>query len=232
MARRYIVLALAAVLALAVAVPVLAAPDRAVAPKVVAVSKQAIKKSRSALRVARQAKRQARSAAENAAAALAAASAQPATPRVQIGLAAAPATTESESFVALAGGPSVEVNVPASGLIEVWAQVTMDGAGTASLYQDGAEMPGQSEVCGAPEGGGGLFSGESTAAPGEPTTLGTPASLPFCGTEGAPGPVLFQTTPGTHRYELRYASCGCSEGGPGASPVTFSARRIYVAPRP
>lgn len=225
-------LALAVVLALAVAVPVLAAPERAVAPKVVAVSKQAMKKSRTALRVARQAKRQARGAAESAAAALAAAGSQPATPRIQVGLAAAAATTESESFVALEGGPSVEVTVPASGLIEVWAQATMDEAGAVSLYQDGAEMPGQSENCGAPEGGSGLFSGENLGGSGETFTVGTPAAGFFCGTEGAPGPVLFQTTPGTHRYELRYASCGCGGGGPEASPVTFSARRLYVAPRP
>jgi hypothetical protein len=49
----------------------------------------------------------------------------------------------------------------------------------------------------------------------------------FCATVGAPSPVTFQTTPGAHTYELRYAFCGCS-----GTEVTFSNRRLWVNPIP
>jgi hypothetical protein len=248
MTRKAMVSALAIVLVVAVAVPVMAAQDTVLTPRVTQeLSKRALAKARMALRSARgadQKAKQARSAAtrasrtgiralaaaRNAQVAAGTANAAIEATKVRAGVAAAGATTASESFVALPGGPSVAVTVPPSGLIEVWAQVTMDEAGAVSLFQDGAEMPGQSESCGPPGGGGALLSGEALAIPETPVALATPATPPFCATDGPPSPVLFQTTPGAHTYELRYASCGC--GGGETSPVTFSERRLFVATRP
>ena len=50
-------------------------------------------------------------------------------------------TDEENTFVDL-GGPSVDVTVPASGLIEVWAQATISD-GVVSLFEDGQQLPGQ-----------------------------------------------------------------------------------------
>ncbi|MEX2106152.1 MAG: hypothetical protein WD810_04570 [Solirubrobacterales bacterium] len=239
MTRKLMVLGLAAFLAIVVAVPVLA-QTTTVSPKVSQdLAVRALAKARLALLTARSAKGQSRVAARTAQAALnaaneakgAAAAAQVVvdTSRVQAGLAAGGATTEAEEFVALPGGPSVTVTVTASGLIEVWAQAKMSESGAVSLFEDGQAMPGQSEACAPLGGGGALFSGDGVVIEGS-ITAGTPATLPFCSTEGAPGAVLFQTSPGQHSYELRYASCGCGEGE--GSPVTFSQRRLFVAPRP
>ena len=48
-----------------------------------------------------------------------------------------------------------------------------------------------------------------------------------CGSNGPPGPVLFETTPGEHTYSLRYADCGCDP-----ADAEFSDRTLTVAPRP
>jgi hypothetical protein len=241
MNRKLVVLVLAAVLAVAIVVPSLA-QTHTVSPRVSSdLSQRAMAMARTSLRTSREAKRRSRSAEEQAqvatgtanAAAAGAAATQAAleATHVATGVAAAAATTLEETLVTLPGGPSVTVKVPASGLIEVWAQATMDEAGVVALYEDGKSMPGQSnsESCSTPGGEPGLFSGGISGLP-ESLTLGTPASSLICATEGPPGPVLFQTTPGSHTYELRYASCGCN--GVGTSPVTFSNRRLYVAPRP
>lgn len=245
MTRKVLVLCLAAIFVVGVAVPVLA-QSPTLTPQAAKLSERALAKAKVALRTARAAKRQARlaeeagnAAAQSAAVASgeakgAAAEAQAAvdSTRVQSAVAAGDATTLAEGFVALPGGPNLTVMVPASGLIEVWAQVTMDEAGAVSLYQDDQEMPGQSGLCGPPEGGAALFSGTNFPFESGPLTLSTPAGGPFnCANEGAPGSLLFQTSPGQHIYELRYASCGCGVGGTGSSPVTFSQRRLYVAPR-
>jgi hypothetical protein len=236
MTRKLMVLGLAAVLVVAVAVPVVA-QDRVVTPKLQKISKRALKKSKTALRTSRAAMRQARLALQEvqtprgvsapAAAALAAAAQTTvgSTP-ISTATAAGTVTTASEEFVALAGGPSVTVTVPASGLIEVWAQAAINEDGAVSLYEDGKPMPGQAELCG-PEGAGVLFAVEASL--GEPILIGTPAGPGFglCGNQGAPAPVLFQTTPGTHAYELRYADCGC-----GGDDPTFAERRLFVGPRP
>lgn len=245
MTRKLMVLALAAVLVVAVAIPV-TAQERTVAPKLQKISKRALKTSKRALKTSKQALRTSRAArlaaqrAEGAAGAAGvdaaaakqvAAAAQGTATAAQarldanataVGSAPGTVATVSETFVALPGGPSVTVTVPPSGLIEVWAQATLE-AGSVSLYEDGEQMPGQSEDC-APEGAGGaLFSGEGGRL------VGTPAVPPFCSASGAPGAVLFQTTPGTHTYELRYATtCACEE----APAPTISDRRLYVAPRP
>jgi hypothetical protein len=243
MNRKLTVLALAAVLALAIVVPSLAQPAT-VSPRVSsALSQRAMRMARTSLRTARSAKRQSRAAEELAqsaegtakAASASAAATQAALNATHVvsGVVAAAATTESETLVALPGGPSVDVTVPASGLIEVWAQARTNESGAVSLFEDGKPMAGQLELepCGGKPGAGILFSGGPVES--EPTLLiGTPGTITvagICATLGPPGPVLFQTTPGQHSYELRYESCGCA--GP-STPVTFSDRRLFVAPRP
>lgn len=235
MNRKLAVLVLAGVLAIAIVVPSLAQTGT-VAPRVSsALTQRAIAKARTSLRVSRAAKWQSRVAEELAQSAAATATASQAaldSTRTVSAVAAAAATTESETLVALPGGPSLGVTVPVSGLIEVWAQATTDEGGAVSLFEDGQPMAGQIELelCGGKPGSGILFSGGPLES--EPTlAIGTPGSLSLggiCASVGPPGPVLFQTTPGHHTYELRYESCGCA--GPG-SPVTFSNRRLYVAPR-
>ncbi len=137
---------------------------------------------------------------------------------------AASVSTQSAEYVAL-GGPSVDVDVPPSGLIEVAAQATLpDGSddGAVALFEDGQLMPGQAIDCG-PDGAPALF----TLMPMGPedTIGGTPASQPLCATFGPPAAVRFVTTPGPHTYELRYALC-CT------GTATFENRRLWVTPLP
>lgn len=237
MSRKLMVLGLAVVLVVAVAVPVVA-QKRVVAPKLEKISKRALKKSKTALRTARAANRRARSAQALASAAgtsAGEAKANAAQTRaaleanaVRSDFAAGGVEASSEEFVSR-GGPSVTLVVPPSGLIEVWAQATVHGEGAVSLFEDGKPLAGQTTFCSPDEGTGVLFSVGVEA--GEPLTVATPAAggVGICGSLGAPGPVLFQTSPGTHTYELRYASCGCEDP---AEAAGFVARRLFVAPRP
>lgn len=252
MTRKLMVLGLAAVLVVAVAIPVVA-QERVVTPKLQKISKAALKQSKKALRTAQAARRQARSAAVGAgnaqSAAVAAANlahgsdalakeakasadqtrqALVAT-RVQSDVAPDGVEVSSEAFVSRPGGPSVTVGVLSSGLIEVWAQATVSGEGAVSLFEDGKPLEGQAGLCSPDEDAGALFSVGAEA--GEPITISTPAGggAGLCGSLGAPSPVLFQTTPGTHTYELRYASCGCEDP---AEAAGFTDRRLFVAPRP
>ena len=239
MTRKLMVLVLAAVLAIAVAIPVVA-QERVVTPKLQKISKRALKKSRTALRTAKGANRRARGAQALAASAGASAAEAKASAdgvraaldatQVKSGSAFGGVEVSSGEFVPQPGGPSVTVAVPASGLIEVWAQAVVYAEGAVSLFEDGKPLAGQTELCSPQEGTGVLFSVSIDEA-GEPIAVGTPAAgvLGVCGSLGAPGPVLFQTTPGTHTYELRYASCGCEDA---AEPAGFSDRRLFVAPRP
>lgn len=127
------------------------------------------------------------------------------------------------------GGPSVQVTVPPSGLVEVWAQVAIndDEGGGVGLFEDGQEVDGvaEAEICGddsalidATGGGPGGF--VSYATPPVPGVIG-------CTSAGAPGSVLLQRSPGPHTYELRYAQCSC-----GGAPAEFKDRTLRVAPRP
>jgi hypothetical protein len=241
MNSRLTVLALVAVLLAAFAVPALAAPSEAT-PDVQGISTRALAKARLALLTARSAKSQSRTAARTANSAVntaneakSVATTTQATldsTKVKSALAAGAVSTEAENYVQLPGGPSLPVTVSSSGLIEVWAQVTFLGEGAVALFEDGQRMPGQSEEC-APS-----FASSALIAAGAfsplPHTLGTPSSVTplgggefFCGVEGPPAGVLFQTTPGSHTYELRYQFSGC-----GCEPeVTFSNRLLRVAPR-
>jgi hypothetical protein len=238
MTRKLMVLALAVVLAVAVAIPVVAQP-RVATPKLQKISKRALRQSRAALRVARAANRQAQAVEGLAAGAAAvAAEAKAAAEQTRAALAAEGVRSavafegvevNSEEFVSRPGGPSVTVSVPPSGLIEVWAQAVVYAEGAVSLFEDGKPLAGQAELCSPEEKTGVLFS--VSVETGEPITVGTPAAAApgICGSLGAPGAVLFQTTPGTHTYELRYASCGCEDA---AEAAGFTDRRLFVAPRP
>lgn len=256
MNSRLTLLAVVTVLLAAFAVPALAAPSEETGD-VQGLSVRALAKARLALLTARSAKSESRRAARTAEAALNAAgkavgptgptgatgaagtngtdgatgatgSTGPSQAEVQSDFAAAPVTTEMETFEQLAGGPSVTVDVPPSGLIEVWGQATMEEGGAVSLFEDGVHMPGQnnSELCTPAIAGGILFAGYGGPLPEPTITAGTPSSV-LCGSMGAPGPVMFETTPGPHTYELRYSiGCGCEP------EITFSDRLLRVAPRP
>jgi hypothetical protein len=156
--------------------------------------------------------------------------AEVASTRPKIGFAADEVSTESESFVKLDGGPSVTVDVPTSNLVQVWGQALVQGEGNdegaVSLYEDGHPVEGQADCDVAKDV---LF---SAASPGVPSLVGTPAVPDFigCATLGAPGPVLFRSTTGEHSFEFRYAACACSSSP--AEKVTFSERRLVVAPLP
>jgi hypothetical protein len=231
--RRPLLLVLTAVLAIGLAIPAFGqetsvAPtfDRQGSARAIAKARLALLTARSALGQAQRAVQTSQTAKDKANTAKGiAAGAQTAldATKIQSAVATGGVTTDSSTFVPLAGGPSVTVAVPSSGLIEVWAQATMNDAGAISLFEDGQQMAGQSEECSNGDGGA-LFAGP----PGGPGTItvGTPAPAIFCSTSGAPGSVLLQTTPGQHTYELRYEYCGC--GGP---DVTFTNRRLMVAPR-
>lgn len=139
-------------------------------------------------------------------------------------------TTPSTTFVPL-GGPSVTVTVPASGTIMVAASSRSHGGdGSASLFENGVQLAGQNDFCNGPAGT--LF--DTLGQYGPPIALGTPGSLNLglegCASSGPPGPVVFQTSPGVHTYELRYsvATCGCG----GGEPATFSERKLWVTPLP
>jgi hypothetical protein len=136
-------------------------------------------------------------------------------------------STSNETSYEDLGGPSVSVAVPASGLIQVWAQATMtDGA--VSLFEDGQQVPDQdpNQLC---SGGGTPPPGDALiAAFGGTATLSTPAAFnpSGCGGPSGPSPVMFKTSPGSHTYSLQYASCGC--GG----QADFSDRFLAVSPVP
>jgi hypothetical protein len=239
MTRRLPGLILVAVAVVVAAVPAFAA-QKQVTPKLDQRSMvRALSKARLALLTARSAKSESRRAARTAQAAVNTATdakntviaTQIATQatlestKVKSSLAPGAVTTEEEKFVPLPGGPSVTVTAPASGLIEVWAQVTVAEEGATALFEDGQKMAGQGESCGA--GFDTALIAVKFGGP-EPTTIATPGAPGFvgCGVLGPPGSVLFQTSPGTHTYELRYESCGCSP------EATFSQRLLRVAPRP
>jgi hypothetical protein len=152
-------------------------------------------------------------------------SSAPTFPSASSTLAGPVSTSDDTTYVPL-GGPSVTVTIPPSGLFQVAASaIGDDDDGLVSLYQDGSQMPGQvgDGICGVD---GALF-GTYTAVPG--LRWGTPMNIfgGCLGVTGAPSPVVFQTTPGPHTYDLRYAYCGCS-----GTQATFSDVRLFVTPLP
>ncbi len=141
----------------------------------------------------------------------------------------ATATSGTTDYQAAPDGPRVTVTVPQSGLIEVWATVTVESdEGAVALFRDGnvVPIPGQDGICDLDNA---LL---MTQVGGGPLTISTPPSVPgfggICGTVGdAPAPVLFNQPPGEHTYELRYADCGCSPG----DDAVFTNRTLRVGPR-
>lgn len=252
MRTRLLVPALAITLAVAIAVPALAQPEN-VAPRLQKISKRALVKSTLALRVARQAQRRvaiaqadaaaalgeaasAKNAAATASAAAAAASAHQGTGEVaKIVSATETATVTTGADISspeALGGPSLQVTVPSSGLIEVWAQVETrnEEGGAVALYEDGSKVPGVSnaELCGDES-----VLIDAALLPGEPDEFSTASTPPVpgfvgCGSAGAPSSVLLNRPPGPHTYELRYSECSC--GGPGEAE--FRNRVLRIAPRP
>ncbi|MET0558541.1 MAG: hypothetical protein ABW065_07700 [Solirubrobacterales bacterium] len=140
----------------------------------------------------------------------------------------ASSSSPSGEFEAL-GGPQVQVVVPSSGLIEVWAQVAIndDEGGGVGLFEDGQEVDGVSEpeLCGDDS----VVIDASGGGPGNFVVFATPPvpGLVGCGSAGAPAPILLKRQPGIHTYELRYAQCSC-----GGAPAEFKDRVLRVAPRP
>ncbi len=135
------------------------------------------------------------------------------------------------------GGPAVQVTVPASGLIEVWAQVGIEEeeGGAVGLYEDGQKVTGISaaEFCGDPGGiqdGSALIDMQGIGPGGQFVPAATPPTVGLlgCASAGAPSSVLLNRPAGRHTYELRYSECSCNFGG-GAE---FRDRVLRVAPRP
>jgi hypothetical protein len=106
-------------------------------------------------------------------------------------------------------------------VIAVAAQATLAGTSTSdgavALYEDGAPIPGQADCTGADPGLFALPVGAGDLRGGTPAGLGL-----ACVTLGAPGAVMFHTSPGRHTYELRYAAPGRT--------ATFSNRQLYITP--
>ena len=101
-----------------------------------------------------------------------------------------------------------------------------------ALYEDGRRVPISDELgacTGNPALGDVLLS--AFVGPGGDVTLSTPGASLFGSACGVPGdaasPVLFESTPGEHTYDLRYADCGCDP-----SDASFSDRTLRVAARP
>jgi hypothetical protein len=143
-------------------------------------------------------------------------------------------------------GPSVTVTVPdeggGTGFIQVWAQVHANESSTAvGLFDTTGGGPpafvaGQDTVCpdrvtALPPGTlpGDLFITADNDGLGVEGDYGTPETVnqgvgDCASGAGAPTPVLFEVTAGTHTFELEYADCGC-----GGTPEV-SNRRLWIAP--
>jgi hypothetical protein len=129
-------------------------------------------------------------------------------------------------------GPAVTITVPPSGLFQVAASaIGNDDDGAVSLFQDGAQVPGQFSGGGVCTPGGMLFATPTQAGLIEGIRWGTPMSFVFgcTSTVGAPGPAVFHTTPGTHTFQLAYAllDCGC-----GGTTATFVDPTLTITPLP
>jgi hypothetical protein len=133
-------------------------------------------------------------------------------------------TDNETSYVSL-GGPQVNVDVPSSGLLEVWATVTFGEDGNTSVAADGAValfQDGQlvtqideENLCQSITGSPLTNMLLSTTGPaGAEISLSTPGAAELfiggCGAIGStPSPILIQAPAGNHTYELRYGDCGC-----------------------
>jgi hypothetical protein len=126
-------------------------------------------------------------------------------------------------------GPQVTVSVPASGLVELFAEAnlsaTSNAGGAVGLSVDGATNL---------VGCFGTFSGtgELIDVPVGTTAVGATAGGSECGVmggNGLPSSVMVRVAPGSHTFKLVYAAD--SNSGTSAT-LTFSHRHLQVAPRP
>lgn len=129
------------------------------------------------------------------------------------------------------GGPSVQVTVPSSGLIEVWAQVEIEeeNGGAVALFEDGEPVSGiaEEQLCGDEAV---LIDFQGTENGDDFLTVSSPPDANFvvgCGGTGAPSPVILRRPPGSHTYELRYSDTSC----PCADEATFRNRVLRVGAR-
>ncbi len=233
MTRRSSLVALAVIAAIAVAVPSIAAVDNAdfkrISQELRKLTHRAQKKANKALKLAKQAGAQGPAGQTGAAGPAGGGGA------TAFAQAAGPDSTGDDTqFVQLPGGPSVTVNIPASGSFQVAASALIEeDSGGVALFQDGAPMPGQSDFCEGAAPGPPLFVSPDLSGSGlGPFTYSTPAvadGIGGCSSTGPPGPVLFNTSPGDHTYELRYAYCGCPGGG---GDATFAERKLWITTLP
>jgi hypothetical protein len=228
-----VILSAVAVLVLALTVPAvgsqtewfgLAKKASKTAKKAKKKAKRANKRSKKAKKKARQANRKAKRADKNANGVRADLDSTAIVSDSEAGLVTSTAPIGSYESK---GGPTVNVTVPSSGLIEVWAQAEIrdDEGGAVALYEDGNKVGGVSlpDACGDSAalidmqgGGDGAF-----------LPFSTPPTLTFfgCANAGAPAPVLLSRPPGEHTYEMRYSECSC--GG----SAEFRNRVLRVGPR-
>jgi hypothetical protein len=130
-------------------------------------------------------------------------------------------------------GPQVTVTVPASGLVEVYAQADISSSGSSrgviDLYEDGSPAPAWTDPCYFIANGiGDVTARTHASAPGicGGTTVGTPQPVgPPAPPQGAGAPVVIATTPGTHTFKLQYRRDNSNN-------VAFANRKLWVAPRP
>ena len=229
--RRYVILGALAVLVLALSVPAVGSQTEwfGLAKKASKTAKKAKKRAKQASSEAQLASREAQLAIQ-------------ASDRLRAELARTRIISDAEAGLvsstspigsyAARGGPSVQVTVPSSGLIEVWARVDINEAdgGAVGLYEDGRPVPGVSDPG---------FCGDDSAiiemnAFGGAESFDTFSSPPVndfsigCTSTGAPAPVLLRRPPGNHTYELRYSHCECPTPGTSAD---FRNRVLRVGPR-
>jgi hypothetical protein len=238
MKRRWMLAGLVLVAIVAIAVPALAGDSGGKQPRWLDATRIATAsrtKAHHALGVARKARKRADRALKLAQQGAPVAPVAPAAIGAAFAEASGAQSTSSDTqFVTLPGGPSLTVNVPRSanapsgtGFIQVAASARVgDEGGAVSLFEDGSPVAGQGDLCqtiaAAPDPT--LFVSVDTI-PGVYATPGTPDFITGGCASGAPAPVYFTTTTGTHSYELRYLYCGCS-----GTEATFSERRLWVTP--
>jgi hypothetical protein len=123
-------------------------------------------------------------------------------------------------------GPQVTVDVPASGLVELYAEAHVKGptntVGGIGVAIDGT--PGGTSCVGV----NGLIINANAVA--DDTYATGPAGGLTCGVAlpGLPQSLMVRTTPGTHTFKLVYSALSNA----GSATIDFSERRLYVAPRP
>jgi hypothetical protein len=125
-------------------------------------------------------------------------------------------------------GPEVIVTVPASGLVEVYAQADFSSSSSNIVGRVGLSVDSNLTLVGCGSKTGVLF--DDGPPDGTSVTVATSArgGTTNCGARlpGLASPLIVHTTPGSHHFKLVY-SASTSDAG---STVTFSNRLLAVAP--